>query len=246
MPAELDRRRLSLAVGAYFLVFSLSIIVGGCGGAPACAEPSCAGGKGRSGVASDAAFTVGVKDEKARQLALQEVLKESEEKYQCRGEKDAPVTMVEFSDYECPFCGQAQATVVQIMESYPGKVRLVFKDFPLSFHRFAAKAAEATHCAADQGKFWEMHEMLFENSYALREMDLKAYAADLGLDAGRFDACLDSSEKAPVVEGAKTLAAKLGLSGAPSFFINGRLVTGAQPFEVFEEIIDDELRKAGR
>jgi protein-disulfide isomerase len=162
-----------------------------------------------------------------------------------RGEPDAPVTIVEFSDYQCPFCGRAQATVERIMETYPGKIRLVFRDYPLSYHRFATKAAEAAHCAGDQGRYWEMHALLYENSYALREMDLKAYAEELGLDTDRFDSCLDSSEKAPVVQASLALVKKLDLTGAPAFFINGRLLTGALPFERFQEIIDDELRKAG-
>jgi protein-disulfide isomerase len=161
------------------------------------------------------------------------------------GDSSALVTIVEFSDYECPFCGRAQATVQRIMQSYPGKIRLVFRDLPLSYHRFAAKAAEAAHCAGDQDRFWEMHRMLYENSDALRDIDLKAYAVELGLDADRFNSCLDSSEKARVVEASLALAAKLGLTGAPSFFINGRPLTGALPFERFKEIIDDELRKAG-
>ena len=228
-----ERRPFSSRAFLFLFPLYLSAVPGGCGGARPCGGGECPQDAIRGGG-----------DASGREEALRKALTESAADYQFRGRPEAPITLVEFSDYECPFCGRAQETVEQILQNYPGKIRLVFRDFPLSYHRFAAKAAEAAHCAADQGRFWEMHEMLFENSYALREMDLKAYAEELGLDQGDFDRCLYSSAKAPVVEGSKTVAAKLGLTGAPSFFINGRLVTGAQPFEVFEAIIEDELHKA--
>jgi protein-disulfide isomerase len=160
------------------------------------------------------------------------------------GDPDAPVTMVEFADFECPFCNKVQATVRLILERYGDRVRFVFRDFPLSYHRFAAKAAEAAHCAADQGRYWEMHELLFENADALRIEDLKAYAVELGLDSNRFDACLDSSEKAALVKESAEWGKRLRIRGSPSFFINGRMITGAQPFARFQEIIEAELSAA--
>jgi protein-disulfide isomerase len=123
-------------------------------------------------------------------------------------------------------------------------VKLVWKDFPLaSIHPQAAKASEAAHCAGDQGKYWEYHDTLFANQRALQIDQLKKYAADLGLDAAAFGRCLDSGTHAGRVQAGLQEATQLGLSSTPSIFINGRLVMGAQPFEVFQSIIDDELQR---
>ncbi len=159
-----------------------------------------------------------------------------------KGPADAPITIVEFSDFECPYCVRAAATVKQVLEAYPGKIRLVYRDFPLPMHAKAPKAAEAAHCAADQGKYWEMHDKLFDNAQKLEVADLKAHARAVGLDGGKFDQCLDSSEKAKVVASHKKAGEEAGVSGTPAFFVNGRPLTGAQPFEAFKTAIDAELK----
>jgi protein-disulfide isomerase/predicted transcriptional regulator len=159
-----------------------------------------------------------------------------------KGPATAPITIVEFSDFECPYCGKAEPSVKAVMDAYPGKIRLVYRDFPLPMHPRAPKAAEAAHCAADQGKYWEMHEKLFANSTKLELQNLKAYARDIGLDGGKFDQCLDSGEKAKLVDMHKKAGDEAGVSGTPAFFINGRRLSGAQPPEAFKAIIDQELK----
>ena len=158
-----------------------------------------------------------------------------------KGPESAKITIVEFSDFECPFCVRAEPTVKQLLEAYPGKIKLVYRDFPLPMHPHAPKAAEAAHCAGDQGKYWEMHEMLFANSQKLAVADLKGYAKDLKLDQAKFDKCLYSNEKAPVVEKNRKAGAEAGVSGTPAFFINGRSLSGAQPLDAFKKIVDEEL-----
>jgi protein-disulfide isomerase len=160
-----------------------------------------------------------------------------------RGPESAPITIVEFSDFECPYCARAEPTVKEVLAQYPGKIRLVYRDFPLPMHTRAPKAAEAAHCAGDQGKYWEMHEKLFANATKLEVGDLKGYAREVGLDAGKFEKCLDSGEKAKVVETHRKAGEDAGVSGTPAFFINGRLLSGAQPAEAFKAIIDQELKK---
>jgi protein-disulfide isomerase len=123
-------------------------------------------------------------------------------------------------------------------------VKFVWKDFPLtSIHPEAVKASEAAHCAGDQGKYWEYHDVLFANQRSLQAAHLKKYAADLQLDTATFDRCLDSGRHAAKVQSGVREATQLGLSSTPSIFINGRLVMGAQPFEAFQAVIDDELQR---
>ena len=160
-----------------------------------------------------------------------------------RGAENAPVTIIEFSDYECPFCGQAEKTVNKVMDTYAGKVRLFYRDFPLPMHSHAQKASEAAHCAADQNKYWEMHAKLFENQRALEVASLKEYAKALNLDTKKFDNCLDSGEKAQAVAEGHKAGEELSVNSTPAFFINGILVSGAQPFEAFKEVIDSELAR---
>ncbi len=159
-----------------------------------------------------------------------------------RGPAGAPITIVEFSDFECPFCAKAEPTVKDLLAAYPGKIRLVYRDFPLPMHPRAPKAAEAAHCAEDQGKYWEMHDKLFANSTKLEPKDLKAYARDVGLDGGKFDQCLESGEKAKLVDMNKKAGDEAGVSGTPAFFINGRQISGAQPLDAFRAIVDQELK----
>jgi protein-disulfide isomerase len=159
-----------------------------------------------------------------------------------QGPANAPVTIVEFSDFECPYCVKAEATVKEVLAKYPGKIRLVYRDYPLPMHAKAPKAAEAAHCAGDQGKYWEMHGKLFASPQKLDLPDLKAHAREIGVDGGKFDQCLDSGEKAKVVDMHKKAGDEAGVSGTPAFFINGRPLSGAQPLEAFTAVIDQELK----
>lgn len=163
------------------------------------------------------------------------------------GSADAPVTVVEFSDFQCPFCQRVMPTLKQLREAYGDRVRIVWKDFPLtSIHPQAFKAAEAAHCAREQGKFWEYHDRLFANQQALDPEFLKKYATETGLDAPKFNACLDAAKYAERVQAQMGVGTALGVSSTPSMFINGRMVSGAQPYETFTAIIDEELERAGR
>lgn len=158
-----------------------------------------------------------------------------------RGASTAKVTIVEFADFECPFCGRVLEVLDRVLAMYPGQVRLVFRHFPLSMHPRAPKAAEASACAGEQGRFWEFHDSLFE-SQALEGDALKAQAARLGLDAERFEQCLDSGKMAPVVQRDMAAGRQAGVSGTPAFFVNGVVLSGAQPLEAFRRAIDQELR----
>jgi predicted DsbA family dithiol-disulfide isomerase len=160
---------------------------------------------------------------------------------QSRGPSSAPVTIVEFSDYQCPYCSRAEETVKKVMDEYKGKVRLFYRDYPLPFHAQAEKASEAALCAADQNKYWEMHEKLFANQQALGVPQLKEHAKGLGLDQAKFDKCLDGGDKAKEVEVSRKAGEEAGVNGTPHFFINGRPLSGAQPFEEFKKVIDAEL-----
>lgn len=158
------------------------------------------------------------------------------------GPKDAPVKVVEFTDYQCPFCGKARPTVNQMLNEYKGKVRYVLRDFPLSFHKDAMKAHESARCAGEQDKYWEMNKKLFSDQTAIKIDDLKKYAGELKLDMKKFDECLDSGKFTKVVQENQAYGETVGVSGTPAFFINGRMISGARPFASFKEIIDDELR----
>ena len=162
-----------------------------------------------------------------------------------RGPANAPVTIVEFSDFECPFCKRAHPTLMQLLEKYAGKVKLVYRDFPLeSIHPQARRAAEAARCANDQGKFWDYYDTLFTESPKLAPDDLKRYAAQAGIDVKKFDDCLSGGVHKTALQKDIDEGTRLGVSGTPAFFINGRPLTGAQPLEAFARIIDDELARA--
>jgi protein-disulfide isomerase len=158
------------------------------------------------------------------------------------GPQDAPVTIVEFSDYQCPFCASwYQQTFDQLMANYPDQIRFVYRDLPLPMHPEAVPAAEAAHCAGDQGAYWKFHDALFSGQYSLGRAAYDQYAADLGLDTAAFSACLDDHRyKDEITEDAAD-GTRLGLSGTPSFVINGRILIGALPFAEFKAIIDEEL-----
>jgi protein-disulfide isomerase len=160
------------------------------------------------------------------------------------GDEDAPVTIIEFSDYECPFCARFYLnTFPQLKREYidTGKVKLVYRDFPLSFHQNAQKAAEAAECAGEQDKYYEMHDKIFENQQAITTTNLKEYAKEIGLNTNEFNECLDSGEKANEVQKDFQDGQSIGVRGTPTFFINGKLLRGAQPFEEFQKIIEEEL-----
>jgi predicted DsbA family dithiol-disulfide isomerase len=161
-----------------------------------------------------------------------------------RGNPEAPVTIVEFSDFHCPFCNRVQPSLTELLARYDGKVRLEFRDFPLdTLHPRARAAAEAANCAGDQGKFWEYHDLLFAQAPKASVEDLKGYARTVGLDAEQFDSCLFQSTHHDAVQRDIDEATKLGMTGTPAFFINGRPLSGAQSLEKFVQIIDDELAR---
>jgi protein-disulfide isomerase len=158
-----------------------------------------------------------------------------------KGPADAPVEIIEFSDFECPFCLSAFPTVNRIVATYGDRVRLVYRHFPLANHPRARPAAEASQCADEQGKFWPFHDRLFADQTRLGDADLKQHAAELGLDTAQFNACYDSQKYRADVEADIDAGTAAGVSGTPAFYINGRMLSGAQPFEVFQRIIDEEL-----
>ena len=169
-----------------------------------------------------------------------------------KGKENAPVTIVEFSDYECPFCSKFfTETYSLIKKNYidKGKVKLVFKDFPLSnIHKNAQKAAEAARCVREQKSddgYFRMHDKLFTNQENLSIENYKKWARSLGVNGEKFDTCLDEGRFASAVESDFIYGQQLGVGGTPAFFINGKLVSGAQPYSVFEQIIEEELAVAG-
>jgi len=161
-----------------------------------------------------------------------------------RGAAEAPVTVVEFSDFHCPFCKRAQGTLKQILEQYPGKVRHVFRDFPVDgLHPQARQAAEAARCAHDQGKFWDYHDVLFTNPPRATPDDLRRYAKQTGLDVQTFERCVSAGTHRATVQRDLDEGTRLGVTGTPAFFINGRPLTGAQPLEAFARVIEEELSR---
>jgi protein-disulfide isomerase len=161
-----------------------------------------------------------------------------------RGPLDAKVTIVEFSDFQCPFCGRLAPILKQVLAAYPTQVRLVYRNMPLSsLHPDALNAAEAAVCAESQGKFWEMHDLLFAEQNSLSIDALKEKAKRVGLDTKQFDACLDSGNSRDAVNADAEAGAELGLAATPSSFVNGRFVNGAATFERWSAIINDELHR---
>ena len=159
-----------------------------------------------------------------------------------RGDPNAKVTLIEFSDYQCPYCRSAEPTVDEIMSDYQGKVKMVYMEFPLSsIHPYAQKAAEAAECANAQGKFWAYHDQLFNDSQGLDVPSLKAAAAAMGLDTAKFNACLDGGQMTAAVSAMQNLGSANGVGGTPSFFINGVSLVGAQPYAQFKQAIDAAL-----
>jgi protein-disulfide isomerase len=161
-----------------------------------------------------------------------------------KGPKNAPVTIVAFSDFQCPFCSRVVPTLKEIEKQYGPKVKIAFKHQPLPFHNNAKIAAMASMAANEQGKFWEMHDKMFANQGALERESLEKYAQELGLDMGKFKAALDSNKFDAQITKDSTEGMQIGANGTPTFFINGRQVVGAQPVDAFKTVIDEELKKA--
>jgi protein-disulfide isomerase len=164
-----------------------------------------------------------------------------------KGSKDAKVVIVEFSDFQCPFCARFfDQTLPLIERDYikTGKVQLVYRDFPLSFHQYAQKAAEAAQCANEQGKFWEYHDLLFKNQnewISAGEAKLLDYAKALELDTNKFNSCLTTGKYESEVKKDFQDGLQYGVQGTPTFFINGIPIVGAQPYEAFKQVIDQQL-----
>src|SRR5919199_1292196 len=160
------------------------------------------------------------------------------------GPSNAPVTIVEFSDFQCPYCRQAQGTLKQLMAAYEGKIKLVFRDFPLrSIHPQAQKAAEAAQCAAEQQKFWPYHDKLFAST-SLHMDDLRKFAQELELNMEQFTSCLDSSKYAAGIDADMEAGQQAGVNATPTFFINGYPLSGAASYERFKELVDTALEQS--
>jgi protein-disulfide isomerase len=162
------------------------------------------------------------------------------------GPADAPITIVEYSDFQCPFCARALPVIHQLLQQHNGLVRVAFKDFPLSIHPDAPLAHSAAAAAAEQGKFWEMHDALFHDQARLKRNDLIATAQRLGLDVARFRRDLDDPTVNSRIAASKQEGARLGITGTPTFFVNGKRLVGALPVEDFNKVIDAELQGLGR
>jgi protein-disulfide isomerase len=149
--------------------------------------------------------------------------------------------MIEFSDFQCPYCLRANPTVEQVLRTYGDRIHFVYRHYPLPGHPNARPAAEASACAAEQGKFWPYHDRLFANPGKLGDADLKQTAVELGLNAAQFNSCVDTHKFRAQVDADLKAGEEAGVNGTPAFFINGRSVSGAQPFDVFKKVIDEEL-----
>ena len=160
------------------------------------------------------------------------------------GGEAAPVTVVEFSDFQCPYCRAAETPVKALKAKYGDKIKFVYMDFPLGFHEHAMDAARAAQCAAGQDKFWQYHDALFADQSKLTPTDLKATAAKLGLDSKKFAACFDQNAPDNTIHSEQAQGQSLGVTGTPTFFINGRQLVGAQPIDKFSEVVDQELAAA--
>lgn len=160
-----------------------------------------------------------------------------------KGPKDAKITIIEYSDYQCSHCSKAHQTIEQLFDDYKDKIKLVRKHLALDFHKDAQKAAEAAECAGDQNKFWQMNEKLFENQKDLSVEKIKEIAKEISLDTKKFNSCLDSGKYEEKVKNQKKEAEELGISGAPFFFINKQVINGAQPYEAFKKVVEKELEK---
>jgi protein-disulfide isomerase len=162
-----------------------------------------------------------------------------------KGPAAAPVTIVEFSDFQCPYCKRAETIVDQLLQSYPDKVRLVYRDFPLSFHNRALFASQAARCAGEQNKYWEYHDNLMSQTVTgdLGDADLKKRAEGVGLDVAAFTACYDAKRHDSLIQASMQDGQNVGVTGTPTFFINGRMFVGARPLDEFKSVVEEELAR---
>jgi protein-disulfide isomerase len=160
-----------------------------------------------------------------------------------QGPEDAPITIVEFSDYQCPFCVRWYNEVYgRLLKTYAGKIRFVYRDFPLSsIHPEAQPAAEAARCAGEQDAYWQFHDALFGDEFGLGKSAYSQYASAIGLDVESFNQCVNERRYQDEVEADARYASSIGVSSTPTFFVNGLAIVGAQPYEVFQQVIDKEL-----
>jgi protein-disulfide isomerase len=161
-----------------------------------------------------------------------------------KGSDDAVVTIVEWSDFQCPFCNRVAPTLAQIEKEYGDQVRIAFKHMPLSIHAQARQAHAASEAAHRQGKFWEMHDLIFANQRDLSAETLARYAQEIGLDMDQFGKDIAAEDVTKRIDDDMQQASKLGVTGTPSFFINGRYLSGAQPFPNFKRLIDEAIEKS--
>lgn len=167
-----------------------------------------------------------------------------------KGAKDAKVTIVEFSEFQCPYCARAHTTIEQVMKEYDGKVKLVYKNYPLPFHKWAEPAGIATACAwkLNQDAFWTLYDYYFTNQQQItpeniKEKSLEALAGTK-IDKAKWTKCYDDKETLDIVKADMAEGQSVGVTGTPAFIINGRKISGAQPFQNFKAVIDDELARA--
>lgn len=160
-----------------------------------------------------------------------------------RGDRNAPVMLIEFADYQCPYCQRIYPELKQLQQEFPGKVAFAFKDFPLAMHDRAPKAAQASRCAGEQGKYWQYHDMLFEGK-ALDTDQLKQYARNLKLDTTRFESCLDSGKQAAALSKDMAEGKDLGITQTPAFFVNGHFFSGAVPYSLLHDLVQQQLMSA--
>ncbi len=158
------------------------------------------------------------------------------------GGTDAPIMIIAFSDYECPYCKRGEEVIAEVMAKYGDKVRYVHRDYPLPFHQNARKAAEAARCAGEQGKFWEVHDGLFKAD-AINDEKITELVTATGIDKAKYDACMTEGRTKTMIDEDMAAGSEVGVSGTPAFFVNGRLLSGAQPIDRFSAIIDAELTK---
>jgi protein-disulfide isomerase len=158
-----------------------------------------------------------------------------------RGAESAKITIVEVSDFQCPFCQKVEPTLQQILKDYPDKVQIAYKHFPLDFHPKAPAAHAAAEAAHQQGKFWEMYEKIFANQAEMAPEKYEVWAREIGLDVERFKKDVASAEVKKRIDTDKQEVSKVGVTGTPGFFINGRFLSGAQPYENFKALIEEEL-----
>jgi protein-disulfide isomerase len=184
-----------------------------------------------------------LRDQAAAEILLEPARIEVEAIGPSKGPDDAVVTIVEFSDFQCPYCGRVVPTIDQVLAKYPTQVRFVYRNLPLSIHPRAQAAAEAAACAGNQGNFWDYHDLIFANRSAVSDEDLELHASELALDMQAFRQCVQNRETQQIVEGDIAAAESLRISGTPSFVVNGIPLHGAQSLEAFSEVIDAEIAR---